>query len=439
MKICAYVQEQYAKANYKNECLDTRQFVGLRVVIDAIERAGYTVEWAGRATVHKYDIVLVSLTSDCDWWSYIEERSKWQKGNYKVVIGGAGLLHITPFLPFADYFVWGRGENIVPALVKAIDKGTEFNSESVASSKTFSPDNIYRIAQVKEPYPHTIPLTDKRQYKENAIGCNHKCLFCGYTWHRKFISPNKYYQMSDSLFGGIEDKELAMLDYASGRLDINFQKLRTTAIDGFSERLRYSVNKKISDATLRDFLKALITSDAKPHQLKLYNLCGLPTETEDDWWELIEAFKSTECLATSSGKQWSIVLHTTPFRAMPATPMACAPMSYRDYRGEFGRILGKGLKGNIIYQGKTLWAVESMGTDSLSTVIMSAIAHRGSDKDTENIIKISTSKAFWAANGQVKRATLEKYFDVDRLFKAYAPDELPSRYLRTYAKVEKMW
>ena len=36
MKICAYVQESYAKANYKNECLDTRQFVGLRVVMDAL-------------------------------------------------------------------------------------------------------------------------------------------------------------------------------------------------------------------------------------------------------------------------------------------------------------------------------------------------------------------------------------------------------------------
>jgi len=245
--------------------------------------------------------------------------------------------------------------------------------------------------------------------------------------------------MSDSLFGGIEDKELAMLDYTSGRLDINFQKLRTTAIDGFSERLRYSVNKKISDATLRDFLKALITSDAKPHQLKLYNLCGLPTETEDDWWELIEAFKSTECLATSNGKQWSIVLHTTPFRAMPATPMACAPMSYRNYRGEFGRILGKGLKGNIIYQGRTLWVVESMGTDSLSTVILSAIAHRGDARDTENIIKISTNKKFWAASSPVKQATLEKYFDVGKLFKAYTPQELPSRYLRTYAKVERTW
>lgn len=439
MKICAYVQEQYAKANYKNECLDTRQFVGLRVVIDAIERAGYEVEWAGKATVHKYDVVLVSLTADCDWWSYIAERVKWQKGDYKVIIGGAGLLHITPFLPFADYFVWGRGEHITPELIKAIDKGTDFNSESVASSETFSTDNIYRIAQTDVPYPHELRLSSNRKYREGSMGCNHKCMFCGYTWQRKFISNKEYYQMQDDLFGGIKDKELAMLDYQSGKVDINFSKLRTTAIDGFSERLRYSVNKKISDKILREFLKALITSDAKPHQLKLYNLCGLPTETEEDWWELIDAFKSTDSLDTSNGKQWSIVLHTTPFRAMPATPMACAPMSYRNYRGEFGRILGKGLKGNIIYQGRTLWAVESMGTDSLSTVILSAIAHRGDARDTENIIKISTNKKFWAASSPVKQATLEKYFDVGRLFKAYTPEELPSKYLRTYAKVERMW
>ena len=44
MKICAYVQESYAKANYKNECMDTRQFVGLRVIIDCLERAGIIVD-----------------------------------------------------------------------------------------------------------------------------------------------------------------------------------------------------------------------------------------------------------------------------------------------------------------------------------------------------------------------------------------------------------
>lgn len=65
MRICAYVQESYAKKTYKNECLDTRQFVGLRMVIDSLERAGYEVEYAGIATVHEYDIVLVSITAFC--------------------------------------------------------------------------------------------------------------------------------------------------------------------------------------------------------------------------------------------------------------------------------------------------------------------------------------------------------------------------------------
>ena len=51
-KICAYVQNAYAKQTYSNECMDTRAFVGLRVVIDSLERAGLKVEYAGRATVH---------------------------------------------------------------------------------------------------------------------------------------------------------------------------------------------------------------------------------------------------------------------------------------------------------------------------------------------------------------------------------------------------
>ena len=70
-KICAYVQDFYAKQTYKNECMDTRSFMGLRVIIDSLESNGYVVEYAGKATVHQYDYVLVSLTSDCDWWTYI--------------------------------------------------------------------------------------------------------------------------------------------------------------------------------------------------------------------------------------------------------------------------------------------------------------------------------------------------------------------------------
>ena len=439
MKICAYVQNQYAKQTYKNECLDTRQFVGLRVVIDCLERAGYQVDYAGAATVYLYDIVLVSITAACDWWTYISERLTWRPGDYKVLVGGAGVLHIEPFLPWFYAAMFGRGENLIVPLVQAIERDDQFNSPSVCYSESFDPNKLYYIEQVDRPYCHTLRLTDKRNFSENAIGCNHKCLFCGYTWQRKFLSPYDHYQMADYLFGGIADKERAMLDLAKDPDSIDFSHLRTTAIDGFSERLRVGIGKPITHAILHQFLVTMLTSPAKPHQLKLYNICGYPTETEDDWTEFLEELRQADDAVPVREKQWSIVLHSTPFRAMPATPLACAPMSKRNYRGAIGRILGAGLKGNLIYQGKSLWAVESMGTDSPATVMLDAIAHRGGVDDTDNIKRLCATKKFWTASAGQKEATLCKYFDMDRLFGAFTPETLPSRYLRTYAKVEKMW
>ena len=71
MKICTYVLEEHAKKTYKNESYNTRLYAGMAVVVDILRRNGYDVEYAGRDTVHKYDIVLMSITSDCDWWPFI--------------------------------------------------------------------------------------------------------------------------------------------------------------------------------------------------------------------------------------------------------------------------------------------------------------------------------------------------------------------------------
>ena len=442
MKICAYVQNAYAKSTYANECMDARQFVGLRVIIDALQRNGYNVEWAGSATVHEYDVVLVSLTSDCDWWSFISERLTWRKGNYKIVVGGAGVLHVEPFLAFADYFALGRGEETMPELIKYLDGKDVVLDDSIICSATFSRDTIYHIKQTDKPYPHKIELAGNANgYQECEIGCNHRCLFCGYTWQRKFISPKGYYAMTGGLFEGMADKERAMLDIQRDPSSVDFSKLRTTAIDGFSERLRYMVNKRISRQCMVDFFRALISSDAKPHQLKIFNICGYPTETEDDWHEFIDTMIEADktAIRTVPGKQWAIVLHSTPFRPMPATPLACAPMSKRNYRGLIGATLGKGLKGNIIWQGTNMWSVESMGTDSLATVELSAIAHRGSTKDTENIMRLCKAPKFWNAPCRTREATLEKYFDMDYLFGAFTAETLPSKYLRTYCAIERMW
>ena len=80
-----------------------------------------------------------------------------------------------------------------------------------------------------------------------------------------------------------------------------------------------------------------------------------------------------------------------------------------------------------------------MGTDSLATVELSAIAHRGSAKDTENIMRLCKAPKFWNAPCRTREATLEKYFDMDYLFGSFTAETLPSKYLRTYCAIERMW
>ena len=137
MRIGTYILSKYAKQTYKKECFNVRTNAGIAVVIDILRKAGYEVEWCSSANVHKYDVVLFSMTSDCDWWEFIAERIKWAKGNYKVVVGGAGVLNVRPFLPYVDYFVLGRAENVIDKLIIALDKYGEYESENIINSKTF--------------------------------------------------------------------------------------------------------------------------------------------------------------------------------------------------------------------------------------------------------------------------------------------------------------
>lgn len=439
MKICAYVQESYAKSAYKNECMDRRQFAGLHVIIDSLKRAGINVDYAGISNVNKYDIILVSLTSDCDWWSFIKERMQWQKGEYKVLIGGAGVLHVAPFLQWFDVAIFGRGENLIVPLVSEIERGNRFHDDSIMWSDEFDINRVWRIAQVDKPYSNIVKLSNGKVFAEGAIGCNHHCLFCGYTWHRKFASPYKHYKMEDSLFGNIADKERAMLDLNDDSYSVDFSKLRTTAIDGFSERLRIGVGKPITRDIIERFLTAMVNSGQKPHKLKLYNICGFPTETENDWHEFINTVKEVDARFNSDEKQWMMDLHSTPFRAMPATPMACAPMQKRNFRNVFAKTIANSQNGLILYRGKRISVVDSFAIDSLATVMLSAIAHRGSVEDSENIAKLCCTKKFWSASSLVKENTLSKYFDMDKLFDAFTPEQLPSKYLRTYLPIERSW
>lgn len=433
MKIAVYVLNKNAKQTYKKECFNVRLNAGISIVMDILRRQGYDIDFCSSANVHNYDVVLFAVTSDCDWWTFIAERVKWQKGNYKVVVGGAGVLNVRPFLPYVDYFVLGRAEGVIDKLVVALDKYGEYEGESVINSKTFDCDKEYYINQVEQPYPYPIVLENSKEYCENIIGCNHKCLFCGYTWHRKLLNA-KTFEYS-WLWSGSADTERAILDINNG-VEINWNKLRTTAIDGMSERLRFMVNKKITNEMLVDFIQKLALCE-KPHRVKFFNIVGYPTETEQDWFEFKNVVVNADSVFAKQEKQTCIFLHSTPFRAMPATPMALQPMAYKNFRNVISRTVGSKYKGLVFYQGNAVWAVDSGFTESLPTVIQSAIVWRGTEADSDNFAKIALSKKFAAASTPIKQATLEKYFDVKTLFGRYTLDSLPTKYLKTYADYKK--
>ena len=431
MKIGAYILKKNAKANYKRECYNTRKWPGFEVVLHSLRSSGYEVDYVGEATAHKYDLILMSMTSDCDWWPFIAERTRWAKSKTRVIVGGPGILNVRPFLGIADIFVFGRGESVITKIVNAEEAGERVDDLCVVYSDTFSMLNRYEIRQTEEPYPQEIILANGQKYREQSIGCPAKCLFCAYTWHRKYIGDGGFSAGADSMSKGNKERTIVdLLKIAPEKWNDEGQ-VRIVGLDGVSERIRKMVNKPISRKMWREFIKKLLLS-GKPHQLKVYSIVGYPHETEEDWTEFLEDIRMVDS-DLSPGKQWSLLFHFTPFRAMPVTPAAIWPMSYRNYRKAVSRHLKKkSMPGNVFYQGNRFWAVEGMGTESLSTVIESAIVLRGTEEDSERVVALATTSKYWRSNVKTKIATLEKSFDCGRLFGSYTWDNIPTRYLHSY-------
>jgi len=137
IKIGIYVMMKNVKRSNHKDSYNKRINAGIEIVKDILIRQGYTnISYCSEHNVNNFNIILHSITSACDWYPFIRERIKWNIGNYKVIIGGAGVLNVRPFIEYADYFVLGRAENIINKLVDAIANNDEFENKNVINSKS---------------------------------------------------------------------------------------------------------------------------------------------------------------------------------------------------------------------------------------------------------------------------------------------------------------
>jgi radical SAM superfamily enzyme YgiQ (UPF0313 family) len=151
-------------------------------------------------------------------------------------------------------------------------------------------------------------------------------------------------------------REIGISSLRADRLDREFVALLaeggyrtlTTASDGSSERLRHRIGRKTAESDL--IRAAELVRDCRLQRLKIYQMIGLPGETNEDIDELIRFAKELAGIAPLS-------LSISPFVAKRNTPLDGAPFEKISTQGAKLSRLRSSLKGKVGIQPASLrWA-----------------------------------------------------------------------------------
>ena len=432
MKIATLILEDYKKRGTRaNTNFDSYEYFGLNVIIDSIKRKlGYDVGYCSIKKANDFDVLLVSLTSVIDVYNLVYTFSKHgieaKEIEPKVIVGGQGVVNIKTYVEYGDYFVFGRGEDEVINIINSIENNEQYQSSSVFNRQKSSFDDNYRMCQTKI-YPYEV-----NEMREGMLGCPNKCFYCQYSFSREYHNqPNNKYQDTEYITG--EEQTFDDLEIKDGRVYVS-------AIDGFTERLRETFNKNITDKQIVEKLKTAQTADVNSRvSLKLYNICGYPTEDKKSYDKFIEMIQSADMKKEGNDVKLHILL--TPFSAEPLTPAQYLPMDLKtNYRKYFQKKYvgqnGYVWKGNNI----TIYIMKYINTNY--ALFQRALVNRGEENDQGIIEAIVNNRKFQRLSTDEKMHNLRKQVDVDRFSKQHKiGDSVPWDYIQSYiprSKINKM-
>ena len=308
--------------------------IGFSVVTQQLRHHGYTLQWATASQAAECKLVLIALTSPRDVLRarvMLSRSSAWASRKCVAVLGGPGMINSRPLRHLADVAVFGRCHQFICELVDGLWSGGRPPHPSVQYLPDVSPvvmayggpmvDGTVACEQDRTSgqsvMPWGISSNDVRRWREATVGCPNKCAFCQYTWSRQFKHTGGYIQSTAS--GGLS-VEILLSDVA--KVPRTARRI-ITAIDGCSYRLRKLYGKGYSDALVEESLVSLI-NDTNANIIKVYNVANFPSETQDDRDRLSELLGG---VIRRARRAVTVVVHTTPFKAEPLTPMQWEGMS----------------------------------------------------------------------------------------------------------------
>ena len=321
----------------------------------------------------------------------VPEREERGERDPIVVVGGdCARINPAPLAPWVDVFAMGDGERLVPEIGDVLRSGPsrEARLEAFAGRSGFyvpafhgaraeeADDGKVVVQQLRgadgaarEP-PHTTLLTPHTELSDKLLieiarGCSEMCRFC---WSAYAMAPqvrvgadrvleiaarNRTLTSRAGLIAtAVGDhpeiltilRGLKRLDYhvalSSVKIDAVTEELlallaeqgeRSLAIapEAGNERLRRALNKKVSDAMLRE--KVRLIGAAGFTNLKLYLQVGLPGETESDVDDLVNLVDELRGILLEEGRKrgrlCALVPAVNAFIPKPHTPFENEPLA----------------------------------------------------------------------------------------------------------------
>lgn len=401
---------------------------GAGMLIDVLYNAGYDVKITDKDNAHKFDFIFISLTSNQDMIAlarYLYKCDKWRNRNFKVVAGGFGMQNYIPIHEYIDFAFWGRAENDI---VELLESG--FEKEHKSLLKIGHHKNVW-INQSVNIYPNVYKFGGGST-KETIYGCPNKCLFCHYSFARKYINTNNnLYSFTQGYKSSIEIEACKKELYT----DFTIPTI-TSSIDGYSERLRYAFNKRISNLQICEFIEYITSNTkAKALRLKLYNITGIESENEFDYIEFVENIKR---IPDNLKKHININIHSTPLNPSICTPLAYSGINLiKDYN-KYKVCTGKaGI--NKIHENKSMIVVHDTYLEDAGSLLEHTIPIRTTFDNIEIFNTLAYDKKYKNARTTEKIKILNKISGFKDIHRAYdINEELPTQYVNSYIGYDKL-